>query len=143
MQVKTILFPVDDSVHPRKAIDAIAMFHTINPELKTLIVHVVEPVNALIGSPEREKLNAELAKAGEKLVAPFKAELDRLGIKSTVIIRHGDPAAEIIALALEEYCDMIVMSPRGEGESGFKELLLGSVSQKVLQHSPVPVFLSR
>ena len=143
MLVKRILFPVDDSVYPRKAMQSIEMFHALDKDLEVIILHVVEPVNSLIGSPKREELNAELAETGKKLVEPFREELEKQGIKTTVIIRHGNPASQILAMAIREHSDLIVMSPRGEGESGIEGLLLGSVSEKVLQHSQVPVLLSR
>jgi len=143
MLIKRILFPVDDSVHPRNAMEAIEMFHTLNKNLEVIILHVVDEVNNLIGNPHREELNAELRAAGEKLVAPFCEELGSKGIKCTVLIRHGRPATQILAMALKHHSDLIVMSPRGEGESGIEGLLLGSVSEKVLQHSRVPVLLSR
>ena len=53
-------------------------------------------------------------------------------------IRHvamGDPAAEILSLIEKEEIDMVVMSTRGsKGQFPF-----GSVTEKVLKNSPVPV----
>jgi nucleotide-binding universal stress UspA family protein len=55
----------------------------------------------------------------------------------TTILRHGDPAEEILALVREQPVDLICMGARGRGRvSG---ALLGSVSSAVLHHSPVPV----
>ncbi len=55
----------------------------------------------------------------------------------TTVLRHGDPAEEILALVRAEPVDLVCMGARGRGRvSG---ALLGSVSSAVLHHSPVPV----
>jgi nucleotide-binding universal stress UspA family protein len=57
----------------------------------------------------------------------------------TTILRHGDPAEEILRVVREQPVDMICMGARGRGRvSG---ALLGSVSTAVLHHSPVPVIV--
>jgi nucleotide-binding universal stress UspA family protein len=55
----------------------------------------------------------------------------------TTILRHGDPAEEILKLVRDQPVDLICLGARGRGRvSG---ALLGSVSTAVLHHSPVPV----
>jgi len=51
----------------------------------------------------------------------------------------GHPAAEIVRVAEEEKCDLIVLGSRGL--SGFKLLLLGSVSDAVTHHAHCPVLI--
>lgn len=55
----------------------------------------------------------------------------------TTLIRHGDPAEEILALLSEQPFDLLCMGARGRGR--IAGALLGSVSTAVLHHSPVPV----
>ena len=55
----------------------------------------------------------------------------------TTLLRHGDPAEEILALLDEQPFDMLCMGARGRGR--VTGALLGSVSTAVLHHSPVPV----
>ena len=55
----------------------------------------------------------------------------------TTVLRHGDPAEEILRLVGEEPVDLICMGARGRGR--VTGALLGSVSTAVLHHSPVPV----
>nr|WP_277505937.1 universal stress protein [Haladaptatus sp. DYSN1] len=52
-------------------------------------------------------------------------------------IRWGDPAVAIIAYAIENEIDIIVMGTRGK--TGFERYLFGSVAEKVVRVSPVPV----
>jgi len=51
----------------------------------------------------------------------------------------GHPAEEIVRMAEEEGCDLIVLGSRGL--SGFKSLLLGSVSDRVTHHAHCPVLI--
>ena len=51
------------------------------------------------------------------------------------------PASAILGTAKREKCDLIYMA--SHGSSGFRDSLLGSQTQKVLAHSPVPVLVHR
>jgi nucleotide-binding universal stress UspA family protein len=57
------------------------------------------------------------------------------------VLREGDPATEIIAVAKELGAEMIVMGTHGRG--GLAHLFLGSVAEKVMRDSPVPVMTIR
>ncbi|MFP4390257.1 MAG: universal stress protein, partial [Desulfococcaceae bacterium] len=53
-------------------------------------------------------------------------------------IRHiavGDPAEEILSFIDKEQVDLVIMATRGEKPS----FPFGSVAEKVVKHSPVPV----
>lgn len=56
-------------------------------------------------------------------------------------IRHGEPAAEILACAEEGGHDLIVMGTHGR--KGLARMLLGSVAEQVVRDSPIPVLLTR
>ena len=58
-------------------------------------------------------------------------------LKLTQIVRSGHPAAEIIKFSREENVDLIVMATHGR--TGFKHVLMGSVAEKVVRLSAVPV----
>lgn len=49
----------------------------------------------------------------------------------------GEPAGEIVRLAEEAQCDLIVMGTHGR--RGLSRLLLGSVAEEVMRHAPCPV----
>lgn len=57
----------------------------------------------------------------------------------TTLLRHGDPAEEILALLREQPFDLLCMGARGRGR--ITGALLGSVSTAVLHHSEVPVVI--
>jgi len=58
---------------------------------------------------------------------------------STILLesRGGDVAQTLIEIAQEKKADLIIVGKRGAGR--ISELLLGSVSQKLTQLSPLPV----
>jgi nucleotide-binding universal stress UspA family protein len=54
-------------------------------------------------------------------------------------VLEGPPAEAILRVAETRACDLIVVGSRGLGE--LKAVLLGSVSERVLHHSTVPVLI--
>lgn len=60
-------------------------------------------------------------------------------VKSFVVI--GDPAEQIVHHAEKEDVDIVLMG--SQGLSGIRRFLIGSVSNKVLHHSPKPVMVMK
>lgn len=77
-------------------------------------------------------------KGGEQLLRDAEHEIPA-DLPVTLRIRHGKPAAEILAQAAEHDYDAILMGARGRGRVGS---LMGSVSQEVLHHAPTRVFVA-
>jgi nucleotide-binding universal stress UspA family protein len=65
------------------------------------------------------------------------AALERSGLRSVRVLRDGNPVSVLLAVAEEFDADLIVVGSRGVG--GYPELLLGSTSTQVAQHSTRPV----
>jgi nucleotide-binding universal stress UspA family protein len=57
------------------------------------------------------------------------------------LLREGDPAREILAAVQETGAELVVMGTHGR--RGLAHLLLGSVTEKVVRASPVPVVTVR
>ena len=53
----------------------------------------------------------------------------------------GDPASAIVATAREDRADLIVMATHGR--SGFSHFILGSVAERVIRESALPVMTVR
>lgn len=51
----------------------------------------------------------------------------------------GEPVEEIVAFAIQEQVDMIVMG--SHGRTGLSRLLMGSVAEGVVRHAPCPVLI--
>ena len=57
------------------------------------------------------------------------------------LLREGDPASEIVKTIEEEKPMLVVMGTHGR--QGLQRLLLGSVAERVIRRSPVPVVTVR
>jgi nucleotide-binding universal stress UspA family protein len=55
------------------------------------------------------------------------------GVTADVVVRHGSPARAVVEAAAELDVDLVVVGRRGLG--GFRGLLLGSVSRRVVEHA--------
>ncbi len=95
---------------------------------------------------------AAMCEAGGDLASPLVDEaqraLDRLvkradrdGVHPRALVKLGAPWQEIVSAAEEEGADLIVMGTHGR--RGLAHALLGSVAEKVVQTSPVPVLTVR
>ena len=60
-------------------------------------------------------------------------------IKASKHVETGNIPKAIMRVAAEEHSDLIIMGSRGLGL--FKGALIGSVSQKVVEESPIPVMV--
>jgi nucleotide-binding universal stress UspA family protein len=61
------------------------------------------------------------------------------GIAPTTNVVFGRPAPEILALMDQQAIDLIILC--NHGRTGFLRWVLGSVAQRVIHHSPVPVLV--
>lgn len=66
--------------------------------------------------------------------------LNERGIQAEMKISHGTPADEIRKEASEGGYDLVVVGSRGRGALG--ELILGSVSQKLVDEAPAPILVA-
>jgi len=68
-----------------------------------------------------------------ELAAQTKVPADRMVTKAVV----GTPVDQILAYVAEEHVDLVVVGTHGRGLVG--HLLLGSVAERIVRRSPVPV----
>ncbi len=85
----------------------------------------------------QNKDSLELAR--KKQLKPVELILQEYDVTYEVHILHGDPAPELIDYALEGLFDLVIIGSRGLNT--FQEMLLGSVSHKVIKRVTCPVLL--
>lgn len=73
----------------------------------------------------------EHEKEAKKILLKSRKFLEEQNLKGRTLLKCGHPANTIVKIAEEEGFDMIVLGNRGFG--GLKKLLLGSVSNAVVQ----------
>ncbi len=58
------------------------------------------------------------------------------GVEIDRQLTDGDPYAEILRVAQECSCDLLIMGTHGR--TGLRRLLMGSVAEKIVRHAPCP-----
>ncbi|NKB80297.1 MAG: hypothetical protein GKS05_00080 [Nitrospirales bacterium] len=74
---------------------------------------------------------------GQQILKRTMAHLSYHASPVSKYIEVGTPAEEILSMAQAKHVDLIAIGARGIGQ--FRELILGSVSHRVLTHAPCPV----
>ncbi|RLD07215.1 MAG: universal stress protein [Chloroflexi bacterium] len=137
---KKILLGVDGSEHSLRAAEKVAaLANCMNADLWIVVAHPTVP--AYLGEPNFQ--NAIVARLAESKKTMKKA-LEAVGEISGEVhqeILEGSAAEVVLNVAETRHVDLIVMGSRGQ--SKLRGLLLGSQSQKVLQHAPCPVMIVR
>jgi nucleotide-binding universal stress UspA family protein len=143
---KTILVPTDGSELADKAVLAAVDFaKACDGKIIGLSVGQSYPYSPLAESaflPNPAVYDKGMLEIAENHVARVKAAAAKAGVPcETLATLANDPAGEIIDTALKHGCDIVFMA--SHGHHGIQRLILGSVTQKVLAHSTVPVLVFR
>jgi len=69
------------------------------------------------------------------------ARLQKDGVEASTALRLGDAVDQILSTIAREGADLVVMGTHGR--SGLARLVVGSVTEKVVRQSPVPVLTLR
>jgi len=135
----TIVCPVDFSDHSRAAL-ARAYAWARHFRTRLVVVTVVEPLlaNAADATYDmnfvRDEILPELRVFVEQVSTPAESKTP-----AEVIVLVGDPFAEIIAVARREKADLVIMATHGL--TGYRKMLLGSTTEKVLRQTTIPVLV--
>ena len=76
---------------------------------------------------------------GQDLLAHTTARAADAGVPHVALLKWGNVAETILQTAAEEQCDLIVLGSRGL--SGFKRLMIGSISNAVAAKAQCPVLV--
>lgn len=136
-----ILIPTDGSEPSQKAAQhGLTLAKEMNASVSALyvgeVMHIPSPVPGPVPIMMEEQ-GEVLREAGQKIVDDVVEKGKKIGVTVTPMVVIGHPADQIIKQA-EDY-DLVVMGTMGK--SGLSHLLMGSVAEKVVRHSPVPVLV--
>jgi len=138
------LIAFDGSENAMRAIDEVLDTMDTN-KLHVHLLNVCEPVQisevAFNEEPLLDMLSIKKVReeAGLTLLTPAKARFESAGVPFDAHVRTGNPAEVITEFSREYRCDLIVMGTRGMGT--IKNLLLGSVANKVIHLTEKPLLL--
>jgi universal stress protein A len=142
--LKKILIPTDFSEYSLGVINYLRVID-LSKDTRILFLHVlpetilVEPVLDMYQNDE----NVAYSRAGEAeqylkaLAKERMADFPRV----ECVVRRGDPATEIVKLAEHDNVGLIMMATHGR--TGLAHIFLGSVAEKVVRTSHVPVLTSK
>jgi nucleotide-binding universal stress UspA family protein len=144
-----ILIPTDGSEMAHKAINhGLSLAKTVGAKVTALTVE--ESFNVYDVPPSKVHQisdafseHSQHAKAhAEKILSGVTDAAKAGGVPcETLQITHDHPYEAIVATAKEKGCDLIVMA--SHGRSGIAAIILGSVTNKVLTHTTIPVLVCR
>ena len=137
-----ILVLIDGSDNSFRALDA-ALLLSEKLGSNISVIHVMEEVPIThIGS---EKILNELLEAYKKenqdILLKCSEIANQKGLTIKTFLLQGNPASVILDYNKKKKFDLVIMGSRGLGK--FKELILGSVSSKIVHHSSCAVLLIR
>ena len=145
---KHVLIPTDGSPVARKAVRAgVALARDLGAKVTAYYaMDMIQPyafgdgyildTSTLLGIERGAK------EVGQKYLAAVEQAAKAAGVPcETLMTKPETPAEGIIAAAKKRKCDVIFMASHGRG--GLASLVLGSVTQKVLARSKIPVLVYR
>jgi Universal stress protein UspA and related nucleotide-binding proteins len=141
-----ILLPLDGSALAEQSIPLASALATLcSARLTLLRVIVPQPSIMPLRAPAM-RASAEILKSREVEANDYLARVrESLGTAvqciDTATVMADHPARAILEWVAEHEVDLVAMSTHGR--SGMKRFILGSIADKVLRSSPVPVLLTR
>jgi nucleotide-binding universal stress UspA family protein len=140
---KNILLATDGSRHAERALaEAVDLVRQADGSL-TVAAAVPPPNTWALGGAfglagDYGEIQRDLERAYREMLETEYAKVPD-DIRSQSVLLDGRPGPAIVDQIKAGDHDLVVMGSRGRGE--FRSLILGSVSQEVLNESPVPVLI--
>ena len=135
--IKRLLLATDFSDWARRAEDyASALAVSWRAELTVVTVLEFPPGMDPEYAINKQYLTERMYDASSRL-AEFKGRSQQCGITATTRIATGIPSEEVVATALTEEADLIIVGTRGK--SGLAHVLLGSTAERLIRTAPCPV----
>ncbi len=141
--IKKIVCAVDLAPHSGPVADyAVALAKPLNAEV--MVLYVAPSLNQYVGfhvpPSSIENFVGEIVNGAEKNMETFVAE-KFAGVNAISKIATGYAAEEILSNAEEYGADLIIMGTHGR--RGIDRILFGSVAEKVVKNSTIPVMTIR
>lgn len=143
---KHILIPTDGSETAEKAVGAGIAFAK-ETGAKVTGYCALEDISLYhVGRHATKEMVAEFERRGREVTDEYVARIGKAaaaaGVKFEALVTKCDqPHEGIVEAAKKQKCDVIFMASHGRG--GLSGLILGSVANKVLAHSKIPVLVFR
>jgi len=139
---RNIVIATDGSENSQKAISCGIEIAKISGAT-VYAVHVVDTLSVVsdIWTAGKDLIHDMMIRDGKKILSETKKTIEDSGAEVKDVLLYGHPGEEIIKFAENNNMDLIVMGTLGA--TGLEKFLMGSVAEKVLRHSKVPVMVVR
>jgi len=141
---KKILVPLDGSELSESVLEHVVTVARGCRVPEVMLARVRFPLDKSVADTLDAKIAAELDSVYQDEAVNYldkvAADLKKQGVEAATVVLTGDsPAEELLKYTKEKGVDLIVMSTHGR--SGVSRLFFGSVADKVVRHSDVPVLI--
>ena len=142
-----ILVPTDGSDVAEAAVDhALDLAERYDAEVHALYVVDIDSVNISLGTEQVDRIKQgrfdempEVKQDAEEATEYVANAAEQAGLDYAEHIRVGEPARAIRKFVEENGIDLVVMG--SHGRSGLSRVILGSVAEKVLRRTHLPVLI--
>lgn len=137
-----ILVPTDGSPAANLAVDT-AVDLAVTHDAAIHAIHVLQ-TERVAGMPLETTwvgVTEVVREEGNAALAGVREQAEDAGVPVETTILEGNPSREIVRAASEGDYDLLVMGT--SGRVGLDRLLLGSVTERVVRRSPIPVLTVR
>jgi len=139
---RNIVIATDGSENSKKAISyGIGIAKLSGATVHTLYVVDTSAFSSIPMDGGWEEMYEVLKKEGEKAVSEVRELGEASGVNVRDVILEGHPSSEIITFAENNDADIIVVGTLGK--TGLDRFLMGSVAEKVMRSSKIPVLIVR
>ena len=135
-----VLLPVSGESRGDRSRKALAKAMAVSAG-EIVLLHVSEPISQVVGGEAHMELEREATAQGLTLLCPIIEILENAGAAFHTRVEAGTPAETIVRIADEEKVDLIVMFT--DGRDGLGDMLIGSVTERVLRNTGVDLLAVR
>ena len=138
--IQKILIPTDGSEHSACAAECgISIAKMLGAHIT--VINVIDKVvlDQFSKVTQRENLEQELKHDGQQYLKYILDLAEKEGIKGNSLLTKGEPFEQIVHSAKDLSIDLIVMGTHGRGRAN--KILIGSVTERVIEFSPCPVLV--
>lgn len=142
---REILVAIDGSEPSLQAVQMALRIVEVCPACQVTMLYVIDKLvlNELIRFSARSEaeVEAEMEEQARRYLDLSQKEAQRKGVTAQCKTQKGDPFEEIVAAAHGLGADLIIMGHTGR--RGTTRVLIGSVTQRVLDYAPCPVLVMK
>ena len=142
--IKKIMIATDGSDTSKKAaMIGIDIAYRANGSITALYVMEILRLAHLPGYATmpglKEKILELMQEEGQQATKFVEDQAQEMLVSCEKIVAQGSPSEEILKISQSRGIDLIIMGSLGR--TGMEKILLGSVAEKVVLQSPIPVLL--